>query len=78
MENNIYLAIQDRKILDICDTQEDAEKYIAMEQQRDLLKLALKKRLVKRILKGKKAIPLTSYAVAKVTFCKTFNTEDEL
>lgn len=63
----IYLAIQNSLILGAFETAEQAEARCLEEIEKDKLELLLKKKVIKKILKGQIPINGNRYLVAMIT-----------
>lgn len=63
----LYLAIQNSLILGAFETMEAAEARCKEEIKKDSLELLLKKKLIKKVLKGQIPINGNRYLVAVIT-----------
>lgn len=62
----LYLAIQNSLILGAFDTEESAEARCKEEIKKDSLELLLKKKVIKKILKGQIPVNGNRYLVARI------------
>lgn len=67
-ENRRFIALQDKKILGIFNTREEAHKECLNEIERDKFWLIFKKRILKRLLKNHEPLHWLGglYAVAEI------------
>lgn len=63
----LYLAIQNSLILGAFETSEEAEARCREEIKKDSLELFLKKKLIKKVLKGQIPVNGNRYLVARIT-----------
>lgn len=52
-----FLAVQDNRIIAVCESKADAEALVRKEIENDKLKHILKRSIAKKILSGKAEIP---------------------